>query len=192
MTGTNPYPIEGQAAAAVAAEGHQAPPGASLAVPTQDELVKLLGANVIPVREWVSALTEQEQFEESDAEDAALSIVRSILLASSPEEVFGAMNTLSVKDLLGPDPGARSQVYEIHGATPLRSTFEEGVSCFAVIRAYDLAERAPVTLSCGARAVQAAILAHMLHGWLPMRAVFTRRRKPTRNGYYPVNLESGI
>ena len=102
------------------------------------------------------------------------------------------MQALSVKDLLGDDPGARTSVFEIRGATPLASSFEEGVSCFAIIDAWNLAEKTPVTLSCGARAVQAAILAHIIHGWLPMRAVFTRRRKPTRKGFYPVNLESGV
>lgn len=188
-------PIEEQArkAAKTAPPAPPAPPpGTALALPDRAEIDKLLGAHVIPVREWVAALVEQEAFEETDAEDAALSIVRAILTADSPEAVFGAMQCISVKDLLGDDPGARSSVYQINGARPLASTFEEGPSCFCVIDAINLAEREHVTLSCGARAVQAAILAHMIHGWLPMRAVFTRRRKPTRRGFYPVNLESGV
>lgn len=186
-------PIEAAAAAAAGATAAPAaPPGTALALPTEAELVQLLGAAVIPVPEWIAALTKQAEFEETDEEDAALSIVRAILLASTPQEVFGAMNTQSVDELLGKDPGARTQVFEIYGATPLKSTYEEGPSCFAVIRAYDLAEQVPVTLSCGGVAVQSAILAHMLHGWLPMRAFFTRRRKPTRRGFYPINLESGV
>lgn len=188
--------IEQDAAAVVAANraGSAAAtaPGAELAIPDRAEIAQLLGARVIPVREWIAALTEQERFEETDSEDAALGIVRQILLAESPGQVFSAMQAVSVKELLGDDPGARSSVFEIRGATPLASSFEEGVSCFAIIDATNLAEREHVTLSCGARAVQAAILAHMLNGWLPMRAVFTRRRKPTRRGFYPVNLESGV
>lgn len=188
--------IEHEAAAAAAAReaaNAAAPaPGAELAIPDRAEIAKLLGARVIPVREWIGALTEQERFEETDSEDAALGIVRQILLAESPGQVFSAMQALSVKELLGEDPGARSSVFEIRGATPLASSFEEGVSCFAIIDAINLAEREHVTLSCGARAVQAAILAHMINGWMPMRAVFTRRRKPTRRGFYPVNLESGV
>lgn len=189
----HPYPIADEAAAAVDAQrAAQTAPGTAVALPTEAELVQMLGVHTIPVRQWAAALMEQDAYEEDDQEDAGLSIVRAILLASTSEEIFAAMNTLSVKELLGEDPGSRSQVFEIHSASPLKSTYEEGPSCFAVIRAYDLAEKRWVTMSCGARAVQAAILAHMIRGLLPMRAVFVKRRKPTRKGYYPVNLESGI
>lgn len=188
-------PIEQRAAAAVGGRGlftPASPPGTQLATIDSAELTALLGTHVIPVREWVAALMEAEQFEETDEEDAQLDMVRAILLAESPEQVFASMTVLSVKDLLGDDPGARSNVFEIHGATPLKSTYTEGPSAFAIIRARDLAQGLDVTLSCGARSVQAAIIAHMVHGWLPFKAVFTRKRKPTRRGFYPVNLESGI
>ena len=169
-----------------------AAPGTELEVINPAELPALLGVTTIPIRAWIGALVEAEQFEEADEEDAQLSMVRAILLAETPAQMFASMTVLSVKDLLGDDPGARSNVFEIYGATPLKSTFAEGASCFAIIRARDLAEGVDVTLSCGARSVQAAIVGHMIHGWLPAKAVFTRKRKPTRSGFYPVNLESGI
>lgn len=167
-------------------------PGTALATITPAEVTELLGAHRLPVKAWLSALAEQEAFEETDAEDASLSILRAIMTAETPEAAFGAMQALSVKELLGDDPGARSNVFELRGATPLASTFEEGPSCFAVIDAFDLAQQIPVTLTCGARAVQAFCLAAQVRGWLPIRVVFTRRRKPTRKGYYPVNVEAGI
>lgn len=188
-------PIE-EAARKAAKQPDPAPPaaapGTGLAVMDRAEIDKLLGAHVIPVRDWVAALVEQEAFEESETEDASLSIVRAILTAASPEAAFAAMQCISVKDLLGDDPGARSNVFQINGARPLASTFEEGPSCFCVIDAIDLAERQAVTLSCGARAVQAFLVGAIINGWLPTRAVFTRRRKPTRRGFYPVNLEAGV
>jgi hypothetical protein len=167
-------------------------PRTELAIPEPAELAQLLGARVLPVKKWIGALVEQERFEETDEEAAALSIVRAILLADTPESMFAAMNTQSVDDLLGKEPGARSNVFEIRSATPLASTFDEGPSVFAVISARDMAEGVDVTLSCGARAVQTAILAAQLRGWLPLKAAFERKRKPTRAGYYPINLVAGI
>lgn len=167
-------------------------PGRELAVLTPAEVTDLLGAHRLPVKAWLAALAEQEAFEETDAEDASLSILRAIMTAETPAAAFAAMQALSVKDLLGDEPGARTNVYELRGATPLASTFEDGPSCFAVIDAFDLAEQVPVTLTCGGRAVQAFCLAAEVRGWLPVKVVFTRRRKPTRKGYYPVNIEAGI
>lgn len=163
-----------------------------LAVPTADQILALLGDTVLPVIPWAQALAEQSEFEETDEEDPSLAVVKSIMLADSSDEVFAAMNVLSVKELVGEEPGGRSNVFTIQGATPLKSTYEEGASCFAVIRAFDKAEGVPVTLSCGGRAVQAALLAHIVRGWLPVDVVFTRRRKATRRGFYPLNMERGI
>lgn len=167
-------------------------PAAVATMPDQAELEQLLGARVLPVRQWIRALTDVEQFEEADEEDASLSIVRAILLAQTSEQVFSAMNITNVKAMIGEDPGARSNVLAITDAIPLRSTFEEGPSCFAVINARDLAESVDVTFSCGARAVQTAILAHIIHGWMPVKCRIVRRLKPTRSNFYPLNLEMGI
>jgi hypothetical protein len=191
---TNAQPVEAEAAIASATR-HQAAsgPGTSLdLLPDRGELAQLLGATVIPVRQWAQALVNSQQFEEENEEEAGLSIVRAILLANTPEAMFAAMNVSSVDEMLGKDPGARSSVFEIYGATPLASTYDEGPSCFCVIQARDKAEGTAVTLSCGARSVQAAILGSMLHGWLPITAAFERKRKPTRRGFYPISLVQGI
>lgn len=166
--------------------------GTALAIPTEAELDQILGSRQIPMKQWIAALVAEEQFEETDEEDRALGMLRAIMLAESSEAVFAAMNVVSVKDLLGPDPGASSNVFEISGAQPLRSSYDEGPSAFALIHAYDLAEGYPVTLSTGARSVQAAVIAHMIRGWMPFKAKFSRKRRPTEAGYYPLNLERGI
>lgn len=183
-------PMEGQAAEPVS--GLVVPSTKALAIPTEAELDQILGSRQIPVKQWIAALVAEEQFEETDQEDRALGMIRSILLAESSEAVFAAMNVVSVKDLIGPDPGAQSNVFEIHGAQPLKSSYDEGPSAFALIHAYDLAEQVPVTLSTGARSVQAAVIAHMIRGWMPFKARFTRKKRPTEAGYYPLNLERGI
>lgn len=169
-----------------------ASPGTSLAIPQLAAVQAALGAHEIDVTAWARALAEQEQFTEADEEDRALSVLRAIVAAETPEAMFAAMDIRGVSDLLGPDPGARSNVYRIHSAKPVTSSFEEGLSCFAVITATDLAESTPVTLSCGGRAVQAALLALTARGWLPYDVKFTRRLKATANGFYPLNLEAGI
>lgn len=166
--------------------------GRELVKPTIAEIAEILGGRTLDMRAWLAALTEAERFEETDAEDASLSIVKAIVLAASSEQVYAAMDMKHAKDLCGEDPGGRSNVLRIHGAFPLESTFEDGPSCFSVISATDLAENTDLTFSCGARAVQAAIWAHMYQGWMPMTCSLVRRRKPTRNQFYPLNLESGV
>lgn len=169
-----------------------APAGTELAPLTPAELQSILGARVIPVREWALALVDAEQFEEDPSEDAAFGVVKAIMLANSSEAVFAAMDMRTGDDLIGKEPGARSNVLEIYGAFPMVSRFEEGASCFSIVRAKDLAEGVEFSFSTGARAVQAAVLAHMVQGWTPFKAVLTRRSRPTQKGFYPLNLDRGI
>jgi hypothetical protein len=188
-------PIADQAQAAVARPGDFTPatfPGQQLAIPTPAELEHLLGVRTIPVRSWLAALVDMERFEETNQEEAALSIVKAILTAETSEQVFATMDMLTAEDLIGKDPGARSDVLTITNGFPLASTFEEGASAFAVISAINKAEQREFSFSCGARAVQAAVVAHMIRGWMPFDCVLTRRRKPTRAGFYPLNLERGL
>lgn len=191
MTGT---PIADQALAAVPPQylPERTVPGAQLAIPTPAEVAEILGVRRIDMRAWIMALAEQEQFEETDTEEAGLSILRSIFTAQSSEQVFAAMDMKSAEDLIGKEPGAGSQVLEFTTAFPLSSTFEEGPSCFAVFSCADITTHEPVSFSCGARAVQGAMIMHMINGWTPFKARVVRRRKPTRAGFYPLNLERGI
>jgi hypothetical protein len=187
-------PIETQAAQAVgmAPNGQAARPGTELAPLTPAELREILGTRVIPIREWVQALNDVAEFQESDQEDKSLSVVKAIMLATTSEEIFAAMDMRTAKELTGDQPGGRSNVLEIFGAWPMKSTFEDGASCFAVISAHDLATDERFTFSCGARAVQTAVMMHMVIGACPFKAVVTKRSRPTEAGFYPLNLERGI
>jgi hypothetical protein len=188
-------PIADAAQAAVARPGERSPAvieGTTLAVPTQQELAAILGTRVIDMRGWISALAEQSKFEETEQEDAGLSIVRAILAAETSEQVFAAMAMRTSEELCPKDPGSRSQVMEFRGAFPLASTFEEGPSVFSVASVADVTSGEQFTFSVGARAVQAAFIAHMINGWYPFTFIMARRKKPTRAGFYPLNLERGI
>lgn len=164
----------------------------ALEIPTLAEVQQILGIRRVDMRQWMMALAEQEQFEETDTEDNALSLLRGIFAAQSSEQVFDAMNMQGAKDLIGEEPGASTAVLEFHSAFPLASTYDEGPSCFGVFSTTQLADGKPVSFSCGARAVQGAMIMHMISGWVPFKAKLVRRRKPTRKGFYPLNLESGI
>jgi hypothetical protein len=164
----------------------------ALAIPTKAEMDKILGVRQIDFRAWATALLTSDTLEEEDTEEASLSILRAILTAETSEAVFAAMDLKSAEDLCGTEPGGSSNVLEISGAHPMASTFDEGPGSFAVFTARDLAEGADITFSCGARAVQAAVMTHMYQGWMPVKARLVRRSKPTRKGFYPLNLEAGV
>lgn len=167
-------------------------PGTALAIPSRAEMAEILGTRATDFKGWVRALSDLADFVEEDKEDRGLSIVKAILTAETSEAVFAAMNLQSANDLCGTEPGGRSSVLEFTGATPLESKYEQGPSCFAIFYARDLAEGRDLSFSCGARAVQAAVIAHMVRGWMPFKASLVRRSKPTEAGFYPLNLESGV
>jgi hypothetical protein len=168
-----------------------APQGAALAIPDAAQIAMLLDAKALPVVQWAGALLQRTEYEEDAGSDPGLDIVAAILGAETSVEVLAATSMRTVNDFIGTEPGAHSPLLRIHGAKPLASTFEEGPSCFAVIDCEIVAGGERFKLTCGARAVQAAILAHVYRGWLPFECILTRRLKPTRKGFYPLNLEAG-
>lgn len=187
-------PIADQAAVAHIA-GQHAPdpqPGTALAMPQLADIQRIMGTRIIPVVDWANALIEADLYDADTEEDTAFGLVKAIMLAESSEEVFARMDMRTAKEMLGEEPGARSNALEIYGAFPLKSTYEAGASCFAVVHCRDLAEGVQFSFSTGARAVQAAVLAHMVRGWCPFKATLTRRRRQTQKGFYPLNLERAI
>jgi hypothetical protein len=169
----------------------EAAPGTALEMPTQEQILDLLKPRSIPFLSWAAALMDQGDFAEEEAEASGLGIVASILTAATSEDVFAAMDMYGAERLIGTEPGGRSGLLEITGAIPLASTFDEGPSCFCIVSATVSETGERIQFSCGARAVQAAIMKHMSQGWLPFKAMLVRRRKPTRAGFYPINLERG-
>jgi hypothetical protein len=162
-----------------------------VAVPDATTIEQLLEGRALPVLQWAAALMDRAEYEDDAASNPSLDIVAAILGAETSAEALAATSMRTVEDLIGTEPGAHSPVLRIYGAKPLASTYEQGPSCFAIIDAEAVASGERFKLTCGARAVQAAILAHVYRGWCPFDAVLTRRLKKTRAGFYPLNLEAG-
>jgi hypothetical protein len=177
-----------------APRARQEPAGAApgTAVDTIDRaaVLALLKPHAIPFVTWAGALMEQATFEEEASDQAGLGIIASILTAATSAETFAAMDMYGADRLVGDEPGGRSPLLEITGAIPLESTFDEGPSCFAIFSAVVVETGESIQFSCGARAVQASVMKHMFEGWMPLRAFLVRRKKPTRKGFYPLNLEA--
>jgi hypothetical protein len=173
------------------AERQANPRGTALAVTDEAQIAQLLEGRALPIVAWAGALLDRAEYEDDAASNPTLDIVAAILGAETSAEVLAATSMRTVEDLIGTEPGAHSPLLRIHGAKPLASTFEDGPSCFSVIDVEAVASGERFKLTCGARAVQAAILAHVYRGWLPFECILTRRLKATRRGFYPLNLEAG-
>lgn len=163
----------------------------TVAVNDPTTIEQLLEGRAIPLIQWGQALMNTAAYEDNAESDPTLDIVAAILGAETSAEALAATSMRTVEDLIGTEPGAHSPLLRIYGAKPLASSYEQGPSCFAVIDAEIPATGERFKLTCGGRAVQAAILAHSYRGWLPFEAVLVRRLKATRRGFYPLNLEAG-
>lgn len=166
-------------------------PAGTVATVTPGEIEQLLQARALPVVQWAQALLNKAEYEEDADTDPALEIVAAILGGTTSAEILAATNMKTAEDLIGTEPGGHSPLLEITDARPLKSTFTAGPSCFCVIGATIVATSEQFKFTCGARGVQAAILAHVYRDLMPFQAILVRRLKPTRAGYYPLNLEAG-
>jgi len=141
---------------------------------------------------WAEALFDVAEFPDSDPEEDSNALLASILLAETSGQALAAMNTRSARDdLCGGEPGGHSPLLVFYGARALRSTFEEGASCYMLADCEIKATGERIKVTTGARAVQAVVLAHMARGWMPFEAVLTIKAQKTRRGFYPLNLEAG-
>lgn len=171
--------------------GEPAAPGTAVDRVAPGELAALLQGSAMPFLSWASALLTNTEFGEDTGADSSYGIIAAILAAESSGEAMKVADMTPVEELCPKTPGAHSPLLRITGATPLKSTFDEGPPCFCVVHAEIVATGEQITTSIGARAVQAVILKHIHAGWMPFEAVLTRRLKPTRAGFYPMNLEAG-
>jgi hypothetical protein len=174
------------ATAAPAATGN-----GQLARVSDDAIAALFDQRPLDVIGWAKALAQDAQFEDDGDNSPELDMVIAILTAQTSEEAFAVTNVKHAEDLVGDQPGGHGPLMTITGARPLKSTFAEGPACFCIIDATIKASGEAIKLTCGGRSVQALVLTHVNRGWLPFDAILTRRLKPTRNGFYPLNLEAG-
>ena len=166
-------------------------PGAEVAVPFSDKIEALLAPHTVDLMTWVTSLVSGAEYPETDADEVGVGILASILTAKSSEEALSALGLERAKGLCGNKPGGHSPVLEITGARALKSTFQEGAPCYAIVDAIVCANGDRVRFTTGARAVQAVIIAHMGNGWMPFRAQLEIREQPTERGFHPLNLTMG-
>lgn len=192
--------IEQQARAAVDAAANPTPaqtaladpaPGTDLVAAFGARVAELLGQHTISLEQWVTALLTDAEFEAADPEEATLGILAQILTARTSEEALASLQLERAKDMCGGEPGGHSPLLEIRGARPMKSTFEEGATCFCIVDAVYVHNGEPVRFTTGAKAVQAAIIAHIGNGWLPFQAILEIRNQPTAKGFHPLNLVAG-
>jgi hypothetical protein len=190
------------------AEETMAPPGAEVAparpgpgavVPhranmplIQDpQLRDLLRPKSVTYEEWLRAVVDPDAEFPDDDEHDAVSVLVAILGAETSAAALAATNLQRAQDLCGDGPGAHSARLDIRGAQTLKSTYEEGAACYVIVDSVNMATGEEVRWTTGARAIQACILKHMYEGWMPFPAIITRKRTPTKKGFYPLNLEAG-
>lgn len=166
-------------------------PGTDLAVLDRAEIDRLLEPYTVSLGEWLRMLLVNSEYPEVEADEIGVGIIASILLATTSEEALKALDLQRAKTLAGGEPGGHSPVLEITGARALRSTFEDGPPCYAIVQATILATGERIQFTTGARAVQAAIVKHLGEGWLPFKGILTIRSQPTARGFHPLNLEFG-
>lgn len=165
--------------------------GGQLVTPLSARIEALLQPYTISLDEWAEALFSVAEFPDQDPDEATFGMLAQILLANSSSEILASMELDRARALAGDEPGGHSALLVISGARPMKSEFEEGPSCYVIVDASYKADGKPARFTTGARAVQAAILAHAARGWLPFEAVLEIRRRPTRRGFYPINLVAG-
>lgn len=171
------------------------PAAAEVALPDRisaAELEQLLAPHTVSPRDWIITLMTNEEMPEADADEQTLGMLASILLAGSSDEALSALDLARARDLCGGEPGGRSPVLEITGARALRSTYEDGATCYAIIEAWRMDDGSHCRFTTGARAVQMVVAKHLYEGWVPFRAALEIRRQATRRGFYPLNLVGGI
>lgn len=166
-------------------------PGTDLALRFNEEIERLLTPYTMTAIEWAQTLFNQRDFPDQDPDDVTNAMLASILMSGSSEEALSAMKLDRAKEMCGDEPGGHSPLLIIHGARPMKSDFEEGPPCYAIVDCTVKATGERVRFTTGARAVQAVILAHIGNGWLPFEALLEIRSQRTRRGFYPLNLVAG-
>lgn len=183
--------LSGAISAAAEMEATDPAPGTAVALPFGATVAALLDHHTISIEQWVTALVTDAEFEETDTEEATIGILAQILTARTSEEALASLELERAKAMCGGEPGGHSALLEIRGARPMKSAYDEGAPCFCIVDAIYVHNGEPVRFTTGAKAVQAAIIAHIGNGWMPFRALLEIRSKPTARGFYPLNLVAG-
>ncbi len=167
------------------------PSPGQLAVVQPGTLAELLDQRKMPFIAWASALLKNTQFDAASEEDPSAPMLVAILAAETSEQAMAVSDMTPSETLCPKEPGSHSPLLRFTDATPLQSSFDDGPPVFCVVSYTVLATGEQGKTSIGARAVQAVLLKHMWENWMPFDGILARRLKPTRKGFYPMNLEAG-
>lgn len=166
-------------------------PGGQVATFDRAALEQLLAPYTIGPLEWVRMLLTDAEFPEEATDEIGIGLLAAILSADSSEDALTALDLKRAKKLAGDEPGGHSPLLVITGARAVKSTFDEGASCYAIVDAVIKHSGEKIRFTTGARAVQAAIVKHVAEGWMPFEALLSIRAQPTAKGFHPLNLEAG-
>lgn len=110
-------------------------------------------------------------------------ILRSILSATTREDLANAGGTVSTEDLLNVE-------LRCHAIHPAESTFEDGPGFFLHVDVETIANGDRVTLSTGAQDIVAKLVTASKRGWLPFDFTLYRSENRTKAGYYPIFMRT--
>lgn len=118
-----------------------------------------------------------------DPERVGLLITAQILNAATPEEVLASAEATGLRQFL-------DQPFELETVDFQRSEYEQGQPFYVVMKGVNITTGEAVVLTTGSRKVTAQAFQLARKGWLPAKVVAKQATRPTRDGYYPLRLES--
>lgn len=157
--------------------------GGEVAVRTPDEVMvpgQLPEAVAKDVAEFVTGQFMEGQ---DDPERVGLLITAQILNAATPEEVLASSEATGLRQFL-------DRPFSLESVDFQRSEYEQGQPFYVVMKGADLVTGEAVVLTTGSRKVTAQAFQLARRGWLPAKVVAKQATRPTRDGYFPLRLES--
>ena len=140
------------------------------------ELVQY-GSAIEELSAYIAGLEPEDDAEVQDR------ILRSILSASSPEDLVKAGGTVPTEELLN----IHLRAHAIH---PDESRFESGPGWYLHVDVETVANGDRMTMRTGAADVVVKLVQAARRGWLPLDFKMEKAQAPSKAGYYPIFMRS--
>jgi hypothetical protein len=131
-----------------------------------------------PMAELHAYIAGLEPEDEADVQDR---ILRSILTATTPEQLAGAGGAVPCGELCG-------ILLRAHAIHPAESTFVDGSGWYLHVEVETVANGDRLTMSVGAQDVVVKLVQAARNGWLPFAFRMERSTKATKAGFYPIYM----
>lgn len=158
-------------------------PGTDVQVRTPDQVLEPMELPAALAKDVAEFASGKFMEGSDDPERTALLITAQILNATTPEEVLSSSEAIGLRQHL-------DQPFELISVDFQRSEFEQGQPFYTVMHAVDPASGEKLVLTTGARKITAQVFQLARKDWLPQVVVCKQATRPTRDGYYPLRLES--